>query len=243
MDSKILLISGIVAVIAISVWIAKKNENKDIKEDTIATVLDTVPDAPVAFGYKCMWFAVKTEDKDRVAKVLNLKNTKPSNWKSGIEQAYNASVFVTPSIDGWVLVAGWGLPHGDSQESLAEVKTIAGMLSKEFDEAHFFCSHRVVEYHCWLKSVNGNTQRLYSYMGEQLQNIEIVGKPTDAEKGYDLVNTFSAEAEKDDYWDNEDLIIPDEQLVMKIAGAWSIDPTLIENNKNIKGLGLLGTLK
>ena len=243
MDSKILLISGIVAVIAISVWIAKNNENKEIKEDTIATILDTVPDTPLAFGYKCMWFAVKTEDKDRVAKVLNLKNIKPSSWKSGIEQAYNASVFVTPPIDGWVLVAGWGLPHGDTQESLAEVKTIAGTLSKEFGEAQFFCSHRVVEYHCWLQAINSNTQRLYSYMGEQLQNIEIVGKPTDAEKGYNLVNTFSAEAEKDDYWDNEDLIIPDEQLVMKIAGAWSIDPTLIENNKNIKGLGLLGTLK
>ncbi len=205
--------------------------------------LMTVPDSPLAFGYKCMWFAVKTDDKDGVAEALGFKSTMACNWEYGIAQAYGKSVYITPAIGTWTLAVGWGLPHGDSKESIEKVKSLADKLSERFGEAQFFGTHRVVEYHCWLKSVGGKTERLYSYSGESGENLAVEGGPTVFEKQYNLVNTLAAEAQSEGHYDREDLDYPDEEMVMKLAGAWSINPQLIENNDNIKGLGLVGTLK
>jgi len=91
-----------------------------------------------------------------------------------------------------------------------------------------------------VKATNGNIDRLYSYLGESRENIDISGKPTEIENNYNLINTFSEEAKHDDYWNRDDLTYPDEELVMKIAGNWSVDPTTFDNRKDIKGLGLLG---
>jgi len=199
----------------------------------------TNPDTPVGFGYKIMWIAVKTDNKALVAQTMGLKKTKPSNWKNGIDKAYMDAIFITPPIDNWILVVGMGLPTGDSKESIDQVSDLLNKLSTQFGEAQFFCTHRVVEYHCWIKSTNGQIDRIYSYLGESGENIEIKGEPTDIEKNYKLIDTFSEEGQKDDYFDQEDLIYPDEQLVMTIAGNWSIDPTLLDKRKDITGLGLI----
>ena len=43
------------------------------------------------------------------------------------------------------------------------------------------------------------------------------------------------------YVDRTDITMPDEEETMKIASAWSIDPTTLEQLKNIEpGLGILG---
>ena len=61
---KILIILGIIAFIAFSVWIAKRNgvtaeyKSKEIK-------ISTNPDEPIDFGYKMVWIAVKTDKKER----------------------------------------------------------------------------------------------------------------------------------------------------------------------------------
>ncbi len=242
MVSKILLLSGIFIVIVTSVWIARKKESQDFAKNSLV-VSDTIEDKPISFGYKCMWFAIKTTEQEKVAQLLGLKKTTRSNWKNGLESAYNNAVFITPPVDGWILAVGWGLPQADSKETLEKTIDLANTLSRQFGEAQFFCTHRVTEYHCWLKSVNGKSERLYSYLGEQGENIVISGSPTKAERKYNLVNTLSDEAKSDDYFGRDDLVYPDEELVMEIAGAWSINPTLLEGNKNIKGMGLLGTLK
>ena len=199
----------------------------------------TNPDTPVGFGYKIMWIAVKTDNQELVAQTIGLKNTKPSNWKDGIEKAYEDAIFITPQIDNWTLIVGMGLPTGDNKESINQASDLLNRLSKQFGEAQFFCTHRVVEYHCWIKSTNGQIDRIYSYLGERGENIIIKGEPTEIEKNHKLVNTFSEEAKEDDYFNHVDLVFPDEQLVMTIAGNWSIDPTLLDNRKDIKGLGLI----
>lgn len=241
-----LIFFGICFIIIFSIWYAKKvgkttdySNYKSIQSKKI-DLIDTTEDAPISFGYKNMWFAIKTDNQLAVAEILGLRSLTQSNWKSGIENAYSGSIFITPAVDNWILAVGLGLPSGDTKESLDIVKKYLKKLSEEFEEAHFFCTHRIVEYHCWVKSTNGEIDRLYSYLGESGENVEILGEPTEAEKVYELVNTFSEEAIDDTYWDREDLTIPDEELVMEIANEWSIDPTKLEEQKDINGLGLLG---
>jgi hypothetical protein len=238
------IIIGLIVIAVISVTLYKKNPSsgQTYYPSTVPSTVDkTVPDLAVGFGYKCMWFAVKTDNKNRLAEILKLKNISNCNWQVGIDKAYNGSVFITPTIDGWTLACGWGLPHGDSKEGIDEVKIILQTLSKEFGEAQFFCTHRVTEYHCWIKATNGQVERVYSYLGESGENVAVEGQPTEFERTLKLANTFSDEAKDEKYFERENLVWADEELLMQVAEHWSIDPTKFDQRKDIApSLGLLG---
>ena len=78
--------------------------------DTVAveyTVISSTPDAPRPFGYKTGWLAVRTTDSAAVRRALGLKDPVIANWESGLELAgASGKVFVTPVLDGFVLVIG-----------------------------------------------------------------------------------------------------------------------------------------
>ncbi|WP_157588839.1 hypothetical protein [Psychroserpens burtonensis] len=53
------------------------------------------------------------------------------------------------------------LATGDRKER------ILNKLSTKFGEAQFIGTHRVVEYHNWMRSLNGTTKRIYAYIGKR----------------------------------------------------------------------------
>jgi hypothetical protein len=244
----IIAIFIVTALITAFLFFRQEKSVKNISTTTLPNVDTTKEmttlDSVVSFGYKCMWIVVKTNDKDKIADILKIKNRLPCNWKQGIEQAYEDKIFITPQVGQWTFVVGWGLTNFSFKNELEEVKSFKNKidkLSKEFGEAQFFATHRVSEYHLWAKSINGQTIRLYSYLGEKGENIAIEGQPTDFEKKYKLINTFSKEAKNENYIEKTDILIPDEEFLMKIAANWSIDPTTLEQRKDIAtGLGILG---
>ncbi len=236
---KILILSGIFAFIAFSVWLAKRN-GVTAEYQTELKEVTTRKDDPVDFGYKTVWIAVKTNNKQRIAKILGLKNAQPSNWQSGIETAYNGGIFITPQIGEWTLVVGMKLMNDANSESIKRLEKNLNKLSSEFGEAQSFGTHRVVEYHHWIRSVNGKITRIYSYIGESGENIKVSGEPTEPEIGLNLFNSLSKEAKSDSYWEREDLDYADEELVMDIAENWSINPTKLTQRTDIKDeLGLV----
>ncbi len=231
----------VIALIAAKRYKKKSSAQKNNSSTEPSTVDKTIADSAVDFGYKCMWFAVKTGNRNRPAEILKLKNISDCNWQVGIGMAYNGSVFVTPAINGWTLVCGWGLPHGDTKESIAEVKSILQTLSDEFEEAQFYSNHRVTGFTCWIKATNGNIDRVYSFAGESGENIVVEGEPTAFEKTLNLGNSFSPEAKDPEYHERMDIVWPDEEILMKVANSWSVDPTQLEKRTDISsGLGLLG---
>ena len=237
---KILIIIGIIVLIAFSVWYAKRNgvtaEYKSEEKDIL-----TNPDEPVDFGYKMVWIAVKTGNKERISQILELKNIQTSNWESGSESAYNDRIFISPQIGQWTLVVGMKLLNDGKLEDISKLETNLNKLSFEFGEAQSFGTYRVVEYHHWIKSINGKITRTYSYIGESGENIKVFGELTEPEIGLNLFNSLSKEAESDKYWEREDLDYADEELLMKIAENWSINPTKLTERKDIKNeLGLIG---
>ena len=124
---------------------------------------------------------------------------------------------------------------------MAELENLLNALSAEFGEAQFFGTHRIVEFHCWMKSTNGKMKRIYSYVGESMENIKVFGEPTKAEEGMKLFNSLSKEAENEAYFEREDLDFADEIMVMNIAEKWSVNPTKLSERTDIKNeLGLAG---
>lgn len=197
---------------------------------------EVIPDRPLSFGYKNQWLALKTNDQEKVAKFLKLRKVEPSNWKEGLNHGYGKGVFITPEIKAWTLVLGYDLSDLESEGSQRFLEEA----SLAFGECQAFFTHRVVDYHYWGKAQEGKIERLYSFVGEIGENIIIDGPPTPVETSLNLVNTFSSEAEAEDYFEREDLHWPDEETVMQVAEAWSINPTKIYEMENLSGLGLIG---
>ena len=236
-------------IIGVLLFFNKNKQNNNIESIILEqaskeTIIDIAQDSPVGFGYKCMWIAVKSDDQYKIADELGIDKSVKTNWKSGIENAYNSSLFITPTIDGWTLIVGYGFPQEESDNELTKIKNLLNQLSSKFGEAQYFATHRVVDYHCWIKSIDGKTVRVYGYIGESGENIEVFGEETAIEQKYKLGNTLSEEAEQDeDYFSREDLTYPDEEMVMEIAENWSINPTSLDQRTDVTGLGIVGKLK
>lgn len=196
------------------------------------------PTKPINFGYKWVWVAVKTENTERLLEVLKLDGVKQANWVEGTLQACNGDVFVLPPIEGWILISGLGLPNPSSKDGVVASKLLIDKLSEAFNEAQLFGNHRVSGTAFWMKSVNGQTVRLYCIADG---NNYIEGELTDVEKKWDLIDTNSPEAQNEEYWDK--MVYPDAEHVLEVAKNWSINPMELEGKENVGAFGYIGRFR
>lgn len=186
------------------------------------------PTAAVAeasgFGYKTAWYAVRGASPVDVADALRLRSVHVADWPSGVAASYDSSVFVTPPISTWVLATGvvLGTPFGADPDPWGTLLA----LSKRFGQAQVYVTHRVVDLHVWARADSGRLLRAYGYLGEEGRTLYDVGQPTPEEQqlGFRFFDERSPEAQRDDYWERNDLTYPDEESVMAIARKWSIAP-------------------
>ncbi|WP_379161712.1 hypothetical protein [Paenibacillus sp. sgz5001063] len=189
---------------------------------------DARPDHPVSFGYKCQWYAVKTTDTEAVAQSFGLEDLQTANWQTGIAGAYTGYYFFSPPVKGWTLVvnshmADLGVPGEDNP------KEVVKRLSAQFGEAYYFGTHRVVEYHAWIKGMQGKIIRAYGYVGESGDTLMDEGEITEEETANNLVFSGSGR-------------VPNEEDVIEMASLWTVSPFL-EEEDNETGNGLAGTAK
>lgn len=189
--------------------------------------------SPVSFGFKLAWVAMHTTDATAVAQALQLKGLQRCSWQQGVDGAYEQSVFVTPSIGGWTLVVGRPLPFLDGEASVQAAEALVSQLSRQFGEAQYFSSHRIIEAHGWIRGLHGQIVRAYAHVGEQGETVVATGKSSAAEPAT-LVNTRSLAAQRDTaYLERPELTSPSEELVMQIAAQWSVDPTSLDTRHDI----------
>lgn len=181
------------------------------------------PDSPIPFGYKSSWLAIRTDSPDGVTTAMQLRGVLESNWRLGLEDAYGGGVFVTPNCKGWVLVVSSNLPELSPTKRDDRLTPLIKRLCKKFDDVQYFGTHRVVQYSGWLRAKDGKIVRRYGYVGDKGFTICDEGSPTVEEKKLRLAFDETTHPTEDD--------------VMKLAGAWSIDPTKLDRLKLGKGLG------
>ena len=195
------------------------------------------PDLPISFGYKCAWYAIQTGEMDAVASALGLRNVQESTWRVGIEKAYSGNVshsgpvFITPPLGRWILAAGQALFYpGNSPKDFILPRLTR--LSQQFGIAQYFCTHRVVEAHCWAAARNGELVRAYGYIGER------------GEVTWDFGERTPIEFALAEYWTTEDDFTtgPSENELMEVAAEWSVDPSNLESHFTTPSLGRLGEL-
>jgi hypothetical protein len=101
-------------------------------------------------------------------------------------------------------------------------------LSKQFAEAFYFGTHRIVGYHAWASAEKGKIRRAFGYLGERGEFLVNVGDrtPEEIEIGTGVADTDTA---------------PDEESVLGLAASWVLDPREIDLYTEATGPGWLGT--
>jgi hypothetical protein len=175
-------------------------------------------DVMVGFGGKQAWLAVRDGDPAEVLKALDLRDLGEVPWREGIDVAHLSDdrVAVTPLLPGardtrWVLAVGRYLLRPDT------VVDVTALSERLGTEVQFFATHRVTEMHRWQRASNGELSRTFGYVGQTGEVTSWHGDPDPAERDAGLPATF----------DDETSVLVSEQDVLKVAAAWSVDPTTL----------------
>lgn len=186
------------------------------------------PDTPdEGFGLKMHWLAIRSEDSEKILACLPSEHElRRINWDKGLGYAYRhrSNVFVSPPVQGWTFIVGWGIPEFSDVRRAAFDDFTAPFL-QTFADVQYYGSYRVVDYVAWGRAEGGTWQRLFAYC----PNTDLLyseGAQTDTEQALGLIDIRSldellASSEEDhDHW----LESLDEETPLRLAGKWSIDP-------------------
>ena len=177
------------------------------------------PEGMVGFGNKQAWLAVRDADPLELTAAMGLRDLGDVSWRSGVDLAYltDDRLALTPPLPGagdasWVLVTGRWLLFSESTMDILE-------LSAKLDtEVQSFASYRVGEAHRWERAVKGVLIRAFAYVGELGEVTEWRGDPDDTELAIGLPATVEEDSD----------VLVSEADVMRVAGAWSVDPSSLD---------------
>ena len=191
---------------------------------------DPTPDLPRSFGYKTQWLAVRHDDPMRVAEGIGLRKLKPASWAMGMRSSFKLPIFVTPVLDGWVLVVEFPLPDDGVkflERASAELRT----------RVCSFASYRGVSAVSWGIADEGHVRRLYTYSDGKTYTNHGDPMPEEVELGLRYGHELEGNDDvADDEWDK----LPGEGTVLVLAGKWSIDPMTIEKRFTEPSTGWIG---
>ncbi len=178
---------------------------------------------------------VRASDGEAVVRALGLRTVLPANWAAGLAEVQQQGVFVTPSVDGWVLAVGADL-RADDRSVGAFVTPLLERLGATFGGAAWFFTDAAVERHGWALATRSELARGYAFDGEQ-GHVFWHGEVTDAERELDCFVDDPRDSSDDDikWW-------PDERTVLSLAAAWSLDPGRIAERARAPSVGWVGRL-
>jgi hypothetical protein len=207
-----------------------------------ASRLVATPDAPEAFGTDAIWMAVRCSCPQAVAQALQLSHAAPANWASGLQAVHQplpcspGLVFVTPVIQGWVLVTG-ALPYpgGTSDSDLAS--SLLKSLSQQFPEVQYFGAHSGIAWHGYARYTEGNLERAFACVDSADHTIWNVGcDPAEGalQKAHARTGASAEATLEEAAWH--------QGRVFQMAERWSVNPQLLATMALPPSLGLVGHL-
>jgi len=181
-------------------------------------------EAMAGFGHKQAWLAIRDTAPAPVIAALGLRDLGEVSWRDGVDVAYltDDRLLVPPPLPGalglqWTLVAGrWLL----SPKSGVDIIMLSAELATE---VQLFSSYRVGERHQWRRAGNGELRRAFGYTGETGEITDWRGDPDAGE----LAAGLPIELPPDDEDEVGSSLLISESDVLKVAAAWSLDPTTL----------------
>lgn len=204
-------------------------------------VYDTVPDRPLSFGYKMAWIAVRADSTEAVAAVLGLGEPREANWSSGLGTVYDddlgqSRVFLSPPVGGTVFLVGLALPPPVGPAFVDKCTPLLGALAARFGDVQFYFSYPLIDFFAWARFTGGREVRAFAIGDEGV--IWNRGRMTREERalGLRLFDLRGIRGRRGDAG-GEILLHPTEEHVLRLAGAWGIDPTRLASATAVPATG------
>ena len=128
----------------------------DYKEVT-EEELSAEPERPASFAHKPGWLAIRSRDPKAVLDTLDIRDRKAVNWTAGLAGVTANRWFVSPSLDGWVILVA----EGDREIPAERFRS----LSRQFGEVQGFVSDRERSTYAWSRYCAGEVVRAYGIAG------------------------------------------------------------------------------
>jgi hypothetical protein len=192
---------------------------------------------PTVFELPPRWMAIRTGNPRLVQVALGLHNPTACSWEEGLAAAHENKLFISPAVNGWVLVMGSDLP--EPAEDVDKCFHFLTELSRKLGQVQFFSTNRVVNHHAWAQAEQGRVQRAYAWAGATLWN---QGKMTKAEIDLGLkCLEYGSRVERGELLQMAALAVNTERVPL-LAARWSVDPTTLDARKFRESPGIAGAL-
>jgi hypothetical protein len=170
------------------------------------------------------WLALRGTSPEAVQHALGLSRSAPCSWLEGITGEHE--FFISPRINGWVIVTGVAIPCPDDDVDKCYHFLIS--LSRKLGHVQLFYAEKFSLHHAWMRLDDGCVTRAYAWAGETIWNQGVKTMPEIELKmrcfayGQDV---FSAKAIEENY-----------AKVPLLATRWSLDPARIRALKKADGI-------
>jgi hypothetical protein len=203
-------------------WVRKKQEGDHNESIGLRRELFGSAHQPYLFDRPNRWLAIKTHDIAKVQEALGLLNAMPCSISEGMGKLGDRKLFVSPPVDGWILVVGQGLP--DPGDDIDRVYHFVRRVSNALGTVQFFSSNRAVNHHAWIRAENSQIFRAYAWAGETVWN---EGEMTAAERELGLRCFDYGEQPSIFPFSARESHFANAEKVPMLAARWSVDPTMI----------------
>ena len=169
------------------------------------------------------WLAIRGTSPAAIQLALGLRNPKPCSWEEGLHSAFDHRLFVSPSVNGWILVMGTDLPDPAEDSDLSY--HFLTRLSRDLGEVQFFSMNRMFGHHAWVMLEKGRVVRAYAHAEETLWN---EGEMTEDERSLRIVTYDYCEMPTKSFFHYADPLGASTEKVTALAARWSVDPTTVD---------------
>ena len=181
--------------------------------------------APLMSARPRTWMAVKSRNPEDVARSIGLHEPRlcaVGNALSGLEADL---LFVSPPVNGWVIVMGDRLPGPDSD--IDRCFRFLTETSERVGHVQYFHGNPMLGHHAWAKVIERQVSRAYVWTGETTWN---QGETSIGEQkcGMHSFDYFADDDEESAYQLWEIVRQNVEQLPL-LASIWSVDPVALED--------------
>ena len=188
------------------------------------------------FDAPSRWLAVRSQSPHAIQAALRVQHPRVCSWSDALATPFEPRLFISPPVNGWIVIMGCDLPDPGDDIDVC-YKFLTG-LSQKLGEVQFFSRNRAVSHHGWARLNSGKVLRAYVWAGETLWD---QGSPTDAERELKMRCLGYTESSEVLGFAERELLTLNTERVVRLAAAWSIDPTAVEGAA-LEGKGIAGDL-
>ncbi len=197
-----------------------------------------IPDPPHPMPpLPARWLAIPGSNLAAVQHALGIDHVTPCSWADGLTVAGQQRLFLTPPLQGWILVFGAALPDPAKDVDRCFLRLTA--LSRELGRVQFFSVDRGLQQHAWAMLDRGRVVRAYAWAGRTLWN---QGALTPAERESELTCLDYGAEDDSSIGLNVARMIHNTERVAVLAGRWGISPAAVAARLSQDGLGIAGEI-